>query len=172
MREPIKIPVFNVYQYFLAYLPVLLVGICLLTIGLYIDRLNFHAEKQEIRHTLLNKVSAVRARLEGNINNNAMIVKGLVAAFSIEPDMSKERFIALSSPLLAGRSQIRNIAAAPNLVIQYMNPVAGNEAAIGLDYRSIPDQFNAVKRARDTGELVMAGPVDLVQGGHGHVSPH
>ncbi len=158
MREPIKIPVYNVYQHFLIYLPVFLVGICLLTIGLYIDRLNLHAEKQELRHTLLNKVSAVRARLEGNINNNAMIVKGLVAAFSIEPDMSKERFIALSSPLLAGRSQIRNIAAAPNLVIQYMNPIAGNEAAIGLDYRSIPDQFNAVKRARDHPEPDQPGP--------------
>ncbi|MFV9615317.1 MAG: CHASE domain-containing protein [Gammaproteobacteria bacterium] len=155
------------HQNLLPYIPVVIVAIFLINLGLYVDRLNSHAKKQELRHSLLNQVSAVRARLEGNINNNTMLVKGLVAAISIEPDMSKERFIALSSPLLSGHSQIRNIAAAPNFVIQYMNPVAGNEAAIGMDYRTIPEQFDAVKHARDTGELIMAGPVNLVQGGQG-----
>ena len=154
----------------LTYFPVVLVGICLVGLGLYVDRLNSHAKKQELRSSLLNQVSAVRARLEGNINTNAMLVKGLVVAISIEPNMSQERFIALSSPLLSGRSQIRNIAAAPDLVIRYMNPVAGNEAAIGLDYRTVSEQFKAVKLARETGELVMAGPVNLIQGGRGFIA--
>lgn len=86
-------------------------------LGLYVDRLNTPAKKQELRNSVLDQVSVIRARIEGNISNNAMVIKGLVAAISIEPDMSKERFIALSSPLLSGHSQIRNIAAAPDLVI-------------------------------------------------------
>ncbi len=117
-------------QSILTYLPVVLVGVCLVFLGLYVDRLNSHAEKQELRSSLLNQVSAVRAQLEGNINTNAMLAKGLVIAISLEPNMSQERFVALSSPLLSGHSQIRNIAAAPDLVIKYMNPMAGNEAAI------------------------------------------
>lgn len=84
--------------------------------------------------------------------------------------MLQERFIALSSPLLSEHSQIRNIAAAPDLVIRYMNPVAGNEAAIGLDYRTLPEQFETVELARDTGEMVLAGPVNLVQGGQGLIA--
>ena len=151
----------------LTYLPVVLVGIGLFFLGLYIDRLYSHAQKQELRSSLLNQVSAVRARVEGEINANALLVKGLVVAVSIEPNMSQERFIALSSPLLTGHSQIRNIAAAPNLIIKYMNPLAGNEAAIGLDYRKVPEQLKSVEFARDTGELVMTGPVNLVQGGRG-----
>ena len=157
-------------QRFLTYLPLLLVGICLLTIGLYVDRLNTRAKKQELQHSLLNQANAVRARIESNINSHALLVKGLVTAISIEPDMSKERFIALSSPLLSGYSQIRNIAAAPDFIIRYINPVAGNEAAIGLDFRTIPEQFETVELARDTGELVVAGPVNLVQGGQGFIA--
>lgn len=157
-------------QRYFTYLPVVLVAICLLFVAVYVDRLNLHAIKQELKQSLFNQVGAVRARLEGNINNNIQLVKGLVVAISIEPGMTEERFKALSSPLLSGHSQIRNIAAAPDLVIRYMNPVAGNEAAIGLDYRTTPEQYDAVKLARDTGDLVVAGPVNLVQGGHGFIA--
>ena len=47
--------------------------------------------------------------------------------------------------------------------------MAGNERAIGLDYRNNEAQREAAFRARDTGELVLAGPVDLVQGGQGFI---
>ena len=161
---------FLVKKNFLSYLPAFLASICLLIIALYIDHQNTVANKQKAYNTLLNKVSVVRARIEGNINSNTQVVKGLVAAISVEPEMSQERFVALTTPLLKGRSQIRNIAAAPDLVIRYMNPIAGNEAAIGLDYRTISEQYDAVKLVRETGDLVLAGPVDLVQGGQGFIA--
>ena len=171
MREKLRNNLYSASgQRLLTYLPVSIVAICLLSVGIYADYLNIRSEKQELKQTLLNQVGAVRARLEGNINNNILLVKGLVVAISIEPDISKQRFEALTSPLLSGHSQIRNIAAAPNLIIDYMNPVAGNEAAIGLDYRTIPDQFDAIKRVLETGEMIMAGPVDLVQGGQGFIA--
>lgn len=86
-----------------------------------------------------------------------------------EPDITQERIANLAKHLLQGRSKIRNIAAAPDLVIRYMYPREGNEAAIGLDYRTQTDQFGAVKRAYETSEFVLAGPVDLVQGGQGFI---
>lgn len=154
---------------FVIYLPGLLASICLLGIGIYVDILNTNAKQQEQYKLVVNQVGAIRARIEGNINSNAQIIRGLVAAISIEPDMSLQRFIDLSSPLLEGRSQIRNIAAAPDLVIRYMNPIAGNEAAIGLDYRTVPVQYEIIKLAQKTGELILDGPVDLVQGGKGFI---
>lgn len=160
----------STHKNILGYIPVLLVGTCLFIIGIYVDHLNVDANKNKAYNTLLNKVGEVRARIEGTINSNAQIVKGLVAAMSIEPNMTQERFIALSTPLLTGSSQIRNIAAAPDFVIRYMNPVIGNEAAIGLDYRTISEQYDAVKIARDAGTLVLDGPVNLVQGGQGFIA--
>ena len=48
-------------------------------------------------------------------------------------------------------------------------PLMGNEAAIGLDYRRTPAQWPAVRAVLETGELNIAGPVDLVQGGRGFI---
>ena len=51
-----------------------------------------------------------------------------------------------------------------------MYPVAGNEKAIGLDYRTTPAQWPQVKQAIDNNELVIAGPLNLVQGGAGLIA--
>ena len=158
------------HQHFFGYLPAIIVGLCLLGLSIFADRLNSSRLQQAMRDSVLERISVIRARLEGNINSNAALVRGLVSVISTEPDMSTARFIELTTPLLEGRSQLRNIAAAPDLVISYMNPLAGNRAAIGLDYRTHPVQYQAVKRARDLGELIIAGPVDLVQGGQGFIA--
>jgi len=160
----------STHQKLLIYFPVILVFIFLLAAGLYIDRINSQAQMQGLKHDLISKASAIRAQLEGNINSNVMLVKGLVIAISLEPEMTQQRFVDLSTPLLTGQSQINNIAAAPNLVIRYMNPIAGNEAAIGLDYNLVPDQIESVNLVRRTGKLILAGPVDLVQGGQGFIA--
>jgi diguanylate cyclase (GGDEF)-like protein/PAS domain S-box-containing protein len=123
--------------------------------------------RQAARADVGNSLGMIRAKLEGDINSNIQLVRGLVAVISTEPNMTQERFSELAGGLFEARSQLRNIAAAPDLVITYMHPIAGNETAIGLDYREHPDQRAAALRARDTGDLVLAGPFELVQGGQG-----
>lgn len=153
-----------------AFLPLVLVAIVLLGIGIYADHLSNRSYEKGLRQDVLSQVSVVRARLEGNINSNAQLVKGLVTAISVEPQLDQARYRAFAEPLFSSHSQLRNIAAAPEYVISYMHPVKGNEAAIGLDYRKVPAQFEAVERARKLGKLVLAGPVNLVQGGQGFIA--
>ena len=45
-----------------------------------------------------------------------------------------------------------------------MYPIKGNEKAMGLDYRENVDQRDAVMRMANSRQMVLAGPVDLVQG--------
>ena len=137
--------------------------------GLFADYQNREIGRERLRSEVLSKVSLIRTRLEGNINGNLQLVRGLVATIATEPDMTQERFGALAQALLREGSQIRNIAGAPDLVVRLMYPLAGNEKAIGLDYRKNDRQRETVFRARGTGELVLAGPVDLVQGGKGFI---
>ena len=87
----------------------------------------------------------------------------------VEPDLTQERFSALASNLFTTDSELRSIGVAPDLVIRFVYPKAGNETALGLDYRSNEAQREAVQRARDLGKLIVAGPVDLVQGGRGFI---
>lgn len=154
----------------LVFLPAILVGVFLLFIGIYIDRLHTHSIENDLRVSTLTKLSLFRTTLEGNITSNAQLVRGLSASISVEPDLSEDKFAELAQHLFRGHSQLRNIGAAPNLVIRYMYPLEGNEAAIGLNYREHPDQLESVLRAHDTGNLILAGPVDLVQGGQGFIA--
>lgn len=147
-----------------------LVAVALLVIGgAVLDRQSSVLSEERMRASVLAEVSLIRAKLEGNINGNIQLVRGLVSTISTEPDMQQERFSALVSNLFEEQSQLHSVAAAPDLVIAMTYPLEGNERAIGLDYRANKAQREAVFRARDTGKLVLAGPVELVQGGRGFV---
>ena len=150
-------------------LPALLALGVIVAAGLYIDRQSMVLSDERMRSNVSDKLSLVRAKLEGNINSNIQLVRGLVSTISTEPDMNQQRFSALVSNLFEEQTQLRSVAAAPDLVISATYPLIGNESAIGLDYRQNDRQREAVLRARDTGRLVLAGPVDLVQGGQGFV---
>ena len=127
----------------------------------------FHA--QQIRVDLLQDLTVLRTQLEGEINANVQLVRGLIATVITEPDMQQDRFSKIAEGLIGNNSGVRNVAAAPDMVIRMVYPVEGNEAAIGLDYLTSDVQREAAVRARDSGGLVLAGPVDLVQGGSGFV---
>nr|WP_224585623.1 EAL domain-containing protein [Mesorhizobium sp. CO1-1-11] len=133
------------------------------------DRENRIVSDQLARADVLAKVNIIRAKLEGNINGNLQLTRGLVSAIVSEPYMGQQRFAALASNLLEQESQLRNVAGAPDLVISLMYPMAGNEKAIGLDYRKSDAQRTAALRARDLRVPVLAGPVDLAQGGQGFI---
>ena len=124
---------------------------------------------QAQRATIAAQVAVLRADLEATVNGPIQLVRGLIAAIETEPDMDQTRFAELATRLIEGQQLLRNLAAAPDMVIRYIYPIEGNEQAIGLDYNAVPEQRDAALRARDLGDLVVAGPVDLVQGGRGFI---
>lgn len=154
----------------LSHIPAALALLVIIVAGTFADLQNRGIHLKGKQAEVLNELSLIRARLEGAINGNIQLVRGLVATIATEPDMTQERFATLSRQILGEHAQIRNIAAAPDLVVTMTYPVEGNAAVIGLNYRTNPAQLDATLRARDTGEMVLAGPVDLVQGGLGFIA--
>jgi diguanylate cyclase (GGDEF)-like protein len=149
--------------------PAALALLVIVVAGLFAEYQNRRINEERLRADVLAHVGLIRAKLEGNINSNIQLVRGLVATLSTEPNMTQERFSDLVSNLLGARSQLRSIAAAPDMVVTMVAPLKNNERAIGLDYRKNDAQREAAFRVRDSGELVIAGPVDLVQGGKGFI---
>jgi diguanylate cyclase (GGDEF)-like protein/PAS domain S-box-containing protein len=135
----------------------------------YADHQNKIVSDQAARADVLAKVNLIRAKLEGNINGNLQLVYGLVATVVTEPYMGQQRFASLASNLFGEGSKLNNIAGAPDLVVSLMYPLKGNENAVGLDYRKDDRQREAALRARDERKLILAGPVDLKQGGQGFI---
>lgn len=152
-----------------ANLPAAIAVVVLLIFALFVDQQNRKVSDQLTRADVLAKVNIIRAKLEGNINGNLQLVQGLVSTIVTEPYMGQQRYASLAANLFKQDSQLRNIAGAPDLVISLMYPMEGNEKAIGLDYRNSDSQRMAALRARDERALVLAGPVDLAQGGRGFI---
>jgi len=125
--------------------------------------------EQELRIDVMQDLNVLRTRIEGEINGNVQLVRGPIATLITEPDMEQARFSQLAAGLIGRDLVIRNVAAAPGLVVRMVHPLEGNAAAIGLDYRQNDAQREAALRARESGGLVLAGPVDLVQGGTGFI---
>lgn len=123
---------------------------------------------QEVFVTL--ELGAFRARLEERINTNLYLIRGMAANISVRPGMTAREFEDLASVLMGQINSLRNIAAAPDFVIRFIHPLEGNEKALGLDYRTVPDQWPKALEAKETGEMALAGPLKLVQGGLGLVA--
>lgn len=153
----------------LTNLPVFLACLVVLTGWLVFEKQALKNHLDEQRARIAAEVAVLRVNLEGAINGPIQLVRGLIAVIVTEPDMDQDRFAALASTLIEKEPLLRNLAAAPDLVIQMIYPVEGNIQAIGLDYTKISEQREAALRARDIGDLVLAGPVDLVQGGQGFI---
>lgn len=64
---------------------------------------------------------------------------------------------------------IRNFGIAVGYRITHLYPLKGNEKVVGLDYRSVPDQWRSVRRVIDGGVPALLGPQQLIQGGRGLV---
>ncbi|KUM23387.1 histidine kinase [Mesorhizobium loti] len=151
-------------------MPAAFAFVVLLVCAAVADQQNRKVSDQLARADVQAKVNIIRAKLEGNINGNIQLVQGLVSTVVTEPYMGQQRFASLAANLFKQKSQLRNIAGAPDLVISLMYPVEGNEKAIGLDYSKNEAQRTATLRARDQRTLVLAGPVELRQGGRGFIA--
>lgn len=66
-------------------------------------------------------------------------------------------------------NHIRNIGIAPKNRIQFVYPLAGNEAALGLYYPESKEQWPAVEKIMREHRPILAGPLTLKQGGLGLV---
>lgn len=150
-------------------IPAIMCIASIIAFGWFADRQNAEVFEQNMRVEVRDKLSLVRAKLEGNINGSIQLVRGLVSTISTEPGMSPERFSQLASNLFTDDFGLRSVAAAPDLVITMVHPLAGNERSLGLDYNKNEKQKSAALLARDSRALILAGPVDLVQGGRGFI---
>jgi len=147
-----------------AKLAFLLSLVLIITISLVLDHVNYHREKDAYRLRTLSQVSTYRAQLEAVLVSNIQLIRGLAIAVAAEPNLDQTRFEQIAAPLFETSNELRNIGAAPDMVIKMTHPIKGNEKAIGLNFLENKAQREDAIKARDTNTIVMAGPLQLIQG--------
>ncbi len=147
-----------------------LVVIVLVVLGIYIDHLNRAHLVNDARQEARNELSVLRVKLEGVINANIQTVRGLSAVISNHPEIQQSEFEQIARRIVESNTQIKNIGAAPDMVLSMIYPLKGNEKALGLNYLTHPQQRDQAVLARDSRQMVIAGPLNLVQGGVGLIA--
>ncbi|CCO23051.1 PAS domain S-box protein [Maridesulfovibrio hydrothermalis] len=142
--------------------------------GLMLDTFLQHQILHRYKNNQILSVSlqsaAIRAHLEKEVNGNLLLVQGLADYISLHPLLQESEFSLYTQGMLRRSGLIKSIVAAPDYIVRYVYPLKGNEAVMGMDYRLIPDHWKQSKLAKESGKMVFAGPVDLVQGGKAFIA--
>ncbi len=142
----------------------ILVGVCIL------DRSEQQRFLQHNRASTIDRLSTVRSKLEGSLNSRLFLMRGLVAYISNNPKITEAEFAATARILVAQQTGIRNITLVKGTTIAYIYPRVGNERAIGVDLTAISEQRQMVEEVINTRKTLLAGPVELLEGGVGFIS--
>lgn len=122
-------------------------------------------QQQQLRHTAV-AAAQLRAFLETEVNAPLQLSSGLVG-FIVARDgkVQGDELNVLLPNLVKQGKHIRNMGLAPNNRLDYIYPLTGNEAALGLYYPDLVEQWPAIREVIDSHKPLLTGPVELAQGG-------
>lgn len=143
------------------------VGFAVVGIGLSVvlGHLDNQREESEQIANISARLSGVRGALEAQLRAAFGEAEGIAQLIATDGRISEAHFQGMAFDALESVPYMHHIALAPDDVINDVYPREGNLAIIGLDYRRLPDQFPMLQSAREHRQAVLAGPVQLFQGG-------
>lgn len=122
-----------------------------------------------LRAHLYEKAAALGINIERHLVEAIEISNAVKTAIALNPDIDTQQYDILARELRRDRAYILNIAAAPDLVTKFVHPIEPNASVIGFDLKSSKAQRDAAELARKVNRSIVAGPLELVQGGSGFI---
>lgn len=149
------------------YWPVWLCLALSLPLGLLVQQQQQQAWRAQQRDTVEQRLNLLRDRLEAAGQATFAPTQALATMIQVDEGLNERRFAQAVERALPLLPQLRSVVAAPDNIARHVFPLAGNEAVLNLDYRSVPAQWAQVEEARRLGKPILRAPVALVQGGTG-----
>jgi len=121
--------------------------------------------EQQSRTYVLNQLSTIRAKLEAGLNSRLFLMQGLMAYISIRPNITPAEFAEMAKVALSQKVNVRSLVLAKgNTVISHIYPLQKNETTMGVNLMALLARGETIQRAINSGETVLAGPIELVKG--------
>jgi diguanylate cyclase (GGDEF)-like protein len=127
-----------------------------------------------ISATIINRTNVVKLRIEQQIFEKTHRISEVISkllyktqalsAMIVQGNGGMDSFDIIA-PTLVDDPAIQNVILAPDGIVAKVFPLAGNERIIGWNYFSDGAGNLEAIAARDLGELVLGGPIEIVQGG-------
>ena len=133
----------------------------------------FRAESSRFAATLRAdaavRLDEVRLALEGALTSRMTLLRALAAFAASRPTLSDQDFAVFAAQLSSQTPGLRSLQLARDSVVSHVYPGSANPGILGLRLPGgLPaDQEPAFSRALASGEPVVDGPVNLIQGGQG-----
>ena len=138
-------------------------------IGLYWTHMSNNATQVEQKFLLGGIARAQASIVERRLS--LAFTSAQMLAHDIEKSQGDDHlFDAFARDIQATIGGVQSLQLAPDGVIEKIYPLAGNESALGLDIIKHPTLGEATQEAIKNKQLLIIGPINLVQGGEAIIS--
>jgi sensor domain CHASE-containing protein len=105
-------------------------------------------------------------RIDDAFRDEFFILEYMTEEWENQGGISKEEWME-KARMVAVHYQFQAVELVEGTHVRWIVPLDGNEQAVDLDLSFEGSRDKAIKLATETGEVAIAGPIDLVQGGIG-----
>lgn len=127
-----------------------------------LDQYNYQQKRITVHKIAGSYASHIRTDL-----NQALSAAYPIGALIRSQNGDVSGFTELATEMLSLYPAISSLQLLPDGVLKYVVPIKGNESAIGHNLLLDPERTKEALKAKKTGELTLAGPFNLIQGGVG-----
>jgi PAS domain S-box-containing protein len=129
------------------------------------DARAYEAQRAETALAINNLADDITARMTRIV----LVGTGFSGAIALKPEITQDDFETYVASVLRDDVAVANVALGRDSVIEFVYPYEQNADVVGYDLRERPEQWVVAERARETGENILQGPVELVQGFEGYI---
>ena len=128
---------------------------------------SIHSYQQQKERLAIQNLSHIYVNLIESTINQALSATYPLAALVKKQQIRADEFSRFATEMLPFYPNIAALQLAPNGIIRYIAPLAGNEPALGHNLLTASNRNTESIATKNNGKLTLAGPFDLVQGGYG-----
>lgn len=117
------------------------------------------------RSVIQSELGLIAATLSQSVNVRLNHTRSLAAFVELNPEFTQQQFDRFTETLAKDLVGLRSLQLAPDGVVRYITNLESNRAALGHDLFKDPDRRPLVELAVRERRYIIAGPIDLIQGG-------
>jgi diguanylate cyclase (GGDEF)-like protein/PAS domain S-box-containing protein len=128
------------------------------------EQRRLQSERARVDSIVADRVHAIQSTIERALSSTYAL-----SALVHQAGGEFSNFESVAGEMLRLYPGVTVLGLSPGGVIRQVAPLVGNERSIGFNQLADPVQGEEARRAKQTGKLTLAGPMNLVQGGLGLV---
>ncbi|MDD9877830.1 MAG: CHASE domain-containing protein [Magnetovibrio sp.] len=144
----------------------LLIALVVLAVVSVIDNQEMRALETADHDLVRKELNVVENELEAALNARLFHARGLAAFVVARPNFSMADFERFANAIQGRQKGVRSLQLSPNAYVTYITDHRRNRISLGENLLTDGPQLPLIRKAIDERRLIVAGPMELSQGGN------